>query len=225
MKHLASHVCVALVSLYALGVNAQRRELRWGLIAKAEFNRYNAMGVTGGMQQVYAKKVQPAIGLYSAMDLGRHVFLDASVALSRARYAPNYMQDQVVFTDADIRFTEANININLVLNPRSDKANVFVFGGIQSLYRRWGEERYINGIIANSYWQAVRNMLQAGLGVKCHAGNDFYLQPFLGIRYAGAPQLVYDVRVNQVYFGLVLMKGAEWHHRHRNRYSGCPAAF
>lgn len=225
MKHFARCVLIGVICFYSPGSNAQGTEFRWGLVAKAEFNRYNAMGITGDMRQVYAKKAQPAMGVYSALDVGRRFFIDASVLLSRARYAPNYTEDKMVFMDADIRFTEISINLNLVLNPRSDKANVFVFGGVQSLYRRWGEERYVNGIIANSYWQGMRNMLQAGLGVKCAVGNACYIQPFMGIRYAGTPQLVYDVRLNQVYLGLVVMKGAGCHKHHRNRYSRCPTDF
>lgn len=224
MKHFARCIGMGIIWLCWLGQGARAAEFRWGLAARAEFNRYIAMGVAGDMRQVYAQKAQPAVGLYSALDLGRRFFIDASVLLGRARYAPNYTEDKVVFMDADIRFTQVNISLNLVLNPGSEKASVYLFGGVQSLYRRWGEERYTNGIIANSYWQRTRNMLQAGVGVKCNIGKC-YLQPFAGIRYAGAPQLVYDTRVNQVYIGLIVMKGAQWHRHHRSRYNRCPADF
>jgi hypothetical protein len=202
---------------------AQDKEFRFGLIGKLEFNRLKIENTDNVAQVKYQPGAMGAGGLYTAVNLGQRWFLDASVLLSRAKYTVNYSRLNSTFIDADVRFTEMNLNLNLILNPNSENVHLFLFGGGQLLYRRWGEERFINNVIDKSYWPSSRFMAQAGLGAKCAIGNGFYLQPFAGFRYALEQQLVYDASMNQVFAGLVLCYGIKG--KPKNRYNKCPTDF
>ena len=211
------HICLL------QGLYAQYREFRYGLIGKMEFNRLKIENSENRPEVVYESGAKPAEGIYAAINLRKHWFMDASVLLSRAKYTADYTRAGSTFIDADIRFTQCNLNLNLVLNPDRGKVQVFLFGGGQLLYRRWGEERYINDIVSRSYWPSTRVMAQAGIGFKCAVGRNYYLQPFAGLRYAADQQLVYDASVNQVFAGLVICHGIKG--KKKNRYSKCPVEF
>lgn len=209
--------------LGGISINAQVSEWRFGLIGKLEYNRLKLETADNRILNQNEPGAKAAGGFYVARTLGRHFFADASVAFTRAMYTANFTRNNATLIDADIRFTEINLGLNWVLNPSSEKVNVFLFGGVQILARRWGEERFNNAILANSYWPNSRLMAQTGIGAKCTIGEGIYLQPFFGIRYALEQQLVYDTPFNQYYFGVVLgfgKKGAP-----KNRYGKCPTEF
>jgi hypothetical protein len=223
MKHFGKIFIALVFCLVIFDAHTQNAEFRWGLIGKLEFNRLKIENAENRPEVVYEPGLKGGLGLYTAVNLNRYWFIDASVLLSRAKYSPDYTRGNTVFMDADVRFTQVNLCLNLVLNPRSERANVFLFGGAQLLYRRWGEERYVNDVVANSYWPVTRILTQAGLGVKLAAGRSYYLQPFAGFRYATEQQLVYDASMNQVFVGLVVCKGIKG--KPKNRYNKCPTGF
>lgn len=221
MKHFA-HILYLWISLPILTANAQKQAFRLGIIGKMEFNRLKIENASRQTETVYEPGAHGAAGLYAAAMISKRWFIDASVLLSRASYTPVYISDRAEFTSADIRFTQMNLCLNMELNPAAKKVHFFLFGGVQMLYRRWGEEMYINAVIDRSYWPATRFMPQAGLGARCALGNT-YLQPFMGLRYAAEQQLVYDTSMNQVFTGLVWCFGING--KTRDRYSRCPAEF
>jgi hypothetical protein len=221
MKHFAHIVCLWIL-LPTLTANAQKQAFRLGLIGKLEFNRLKIENTTNQTDVVYEPGAHGAAGLYAAARISKRWFIDASVLLSRASYSPAFIRDNAEFMSADIRFTQMNLCLNMELNPGAQKVNFFVFGGLQMLYRRWGEENYINHVIDRSYWPVTRFMPQAGLGARCALGTS-YLQPFIGLRYAAEQQLVYDTSMNQVFTGLVWCFGIKG--KTRDRYSKCPTDF
>ncbi|MES2618665.1 MAG: hypothetical protein V4613_12355 [Bacteroidota bacterium] len=222
MRTCKKYLLVILTTINCCCLNAQG-ELRYGLITKLEFNRAKIENEANKSVVKYQSPVISANGLYISQSINRRFFVDASVLLSRAKYQLDYRRAGSVFMDADIRFTELNINLNMILNPRAQKLRVFIFGGGQLLYRRWGQERFENDVIANTYWPSTRVMFQFGVGSVFPIGNGFYLQPFVGGRYAYEQQLVYDTNFNQTFVGCVLayqIKG-----RVKDRYRGCPTDF
>lgn len=198
-------------------------ELRYGFITKLEFNRAKIENEANQSEVKYQTPVISANGLYLSKSLGNRFFIDASILLSRAKYQLDYRRAGSTFIDADIRHTELNANLNMFLNPHAEKTRFFVFGGGQLLYRRWGQERFDNNIMANTYWPSTRLMLQFGAGSIFSIGKGFYLQPFVGGRYAFEQQLVYDTNFNQLFAGCVLayqIKG-----KVKDRYRKCPTDF
>lgn len=212
MKVIFTVLIMMLLNLIPVVLSAQG-EFRFGIIGKVESNRLKIENTDNLTEVKNQPGVQGAGGLYAAFKLNRYWFLDASVLLSRAKYTVNYSRLSATFMDADVRFTQTNLNLNLVLNPNSERIQLFLFGGTQLLYRRWGEERFVQHVLDHSYWPAARLMLQGGLGTKievgehCVRGPHLYLQPFAGFRYLPSQNLVYDVSVNQVFAGLVIMRG------------------
>lgn len=202
-------------------------EARLGVIGRIEFNRFAKQQADNTLKDRFQPGVKPASGLYAAFGYGKRWFLDASVLLSRSKYSVNYTDSSAVFMDANVRFTQTNFNINMVLNPRYKKATVFIFGGVQLLFRRWGEERYFNSIVAQSYWPSFRKMIQTGIGVKfpIRHRQSWYIQPFAGLRYTMDRRVVYDVAMNQVFAGIILCKGYKYTKIYKKRYLKCPAQF
>lgn len=223
MRFLSSILLFSFLSTKSVVLGERNPEFRFGLIGKAEFNRLKIENSDNASEVIRQDGAMGAFGLYSALNLGRYWFLDASVLLSRAQYTVNFKRAGAELIDADIRFTQMNLNLNLILNPNSEMIHVFLFGGGQLLYRRWGEERYNNAVVPNSYWPSARILAQAGLGVKCSLGRGFYIQPFAGFRYAVEQQLVYDVSLNQYFAGAVLCYGIK--SRIKDRYRKCPVEF
>lgn len=223
MKKLLGFLLCSLMLLNFQQLRAQVSEWRFGMIGKIEYNR---LKIETPDNKVVSKKEaggKPAAGFYMARTLGNTFFIDGSLAFSRALYTANFTRNNSTLIDADIRFTEINLALNIVLNPRSEKVNLFIYGGGQLLLRRWGEERFNNTVLPNSYWPSSRLLAQTGIGAKCTIGNGTYLQPFVGIRYAFEQQLVYDTPYNQYYFGAVLCFGVK--DAPKNRYKKCPTEF
>lgn len=223
MKNLLGMLFCGLMLFNFQTLNAQVSEWRFGLIGKLEYNRLKLETPDNKVVNQNEPGAKAAGGFYISRTLGSAFFIDGSLAFTRAMYTANFTRNNATLIDANIRFTEINLCLNLVLNPRSEKVNVFLFGGGQLLARRWGEERFNNAVVPNSYWPNSRFMAQAGMGAKCAIGNGTYLQPFVGFRYALEQQLVYDTPLNQYYFGAVLcfgVKGAP-----KNRYNKCPTEF
>jgi hypothetical protein len=223
MRNVLSMIPVLIFVSVCMAATAQVSELRVGLMGKIEFNRLRVENADNKAGTRFQPGFRSATGFYIAKTMGRMFFADASVLLSRAKYMVNYVHDGSTFMDADVRYTELNLSLNMILNPGSSNVKLFILGGGQLLVRRWGEERFANSVIGNTYWPATRLMAHAGLGAKCNIGSGFYLQPFAGLRYSPDQQLVYDVPINQYYFGAVLCYGIKG--KARNRYGGCPTDF
>ena len=223
MKHFIRALFAGLFLLIFAPAQSQNSEFRWGLIGKLEFNRLKIETAENLTQAEYEPGLKAGAGLYAAVNLSKRWFIDASVLLTRAKYSPDFKRSDAVFIDADVRFTQVNLCLNLVLNPNAQKVQAFAFGGTQALFRRWGEERYTNDIIPDSYWPVSRTMMQAGMGLKCAVGPSNYLQPFVGLRHTLEQQLVYDVSLNQVFAGLVFCHGIKG--KAKPRYNKCPADF
>lgn len=221
-KFLDFFFCVFLLGNYQ-SLNAQVSEWRFGVIGKMAYNRLKIETPDNKVLNQNEPGAKAGGGFYVARTLGNTFFVDGSVVFTRALYTANFTRNSAILIDADIRFTEINLCLNLVLNPKSEKVNVFLFGGGQLLVRRWGEERFNNAVVPKSYWPNSRFMAQAGLGAKCNIGNAVYVQPFVGFRYALEQQLVYDTPLNQYYFGAVLCFGAKG--QPKNRYKKCPTEF
>ncbi|MDI1232667.1 MAG: hypothetical protein PSX81_00140 [bacterium] len=223
MRQLLGWLICSLVLFNLPKLNAQVSEWRFGLIGKIAYNRLKLETPDNRVVNQKEPGGKAAGGFYIARTLGNTFFIDGSVVFTRAMYTPNFTRNNATLIDANIRFTEVNLALNLILNPRSETVNVFLFGGGQLLYRRWGEERFNNAVLANSYWPNSRLLVQAGLGAKCTIRNGLYLQPFIGLRYALEQQLVYDTSMNQYYFGAVLCFGAKG--KPKNKYNKCPTDF
>jgi hypothetical protein len=223
MKNLLGFLSIGLWLLNAQLSQAQVSEWRFGVIGKMEYNRLKKETPDNKVVSQNEPGAKAAGGFYIARTLGNTFFIDGSVLFTRALYTANFTRNNAILIDADIRFTEINLALNLVLNPKSEKVNVFLFGGGQLLVRRWGEERFNNAVVPNAFWPKSRFMAQGGLGAKCTIGNTVYLQPFVGFRYALEQQLVYDTPLNQYYFGVVLCFGAKG--QPKNRYKKCPTEF
>ncbi len=202
---------------------AQVSEFRYGVIGKLEYNRLKVESVDNKVSTQFEPGAKPAGGLYMAKTLGKTFFLDASLVFSRAFYTVNFTRNNATFMDANVRFTEVNMNLNLILNPNAENVNIFIFGGGQLLLRRWGEERFNNAVLPKTYWPSSRFLAQGGLGCKFKSGKSSYFQPFVGFRYALEQQLVYDVPANQYYLGLVFCFGAKG--QPKNKYKRCPTEF
>lgn len=220
MKKLFGFLFCALMIDNHHSLKAQVSEWRFGVIGKMEYNRLKVETTNNKVLNQNEPGAKAAGGFYVARTLGNTFFVDGSVVFSRALYTANFTRNSATFIDADIRFAEINLCLNLVLNPKSEKVNVFVYGGGQFLARRWGEERYQNAVVPNSYWPKSRYLIQAGLGAKCTIGKAIYLQPFVGFRYALEQQLVYYTPLNQFYFGTVLCLGLKG--KPKNNYIKCP---
>lgn len=198
-------------------------EKRFGIITKAELNRLKVENTANQTEIRNAESWMSANGIYMSGSLSRFCFIDASVLLSRARYEVNYARDNAVFLNADLRFLETNLHLNLILNPRSEKLKVYGFGGMQLLSRRWGEETFIDHALARTFWPSSRVMYEAGAGMIWQASPVISLQPFGGFRYAVKQQVVYDVNLNQWFAGLVL--GFNIKGKPKDRYRKCPTDF
>jgi hypothetical protein len=219
-------ICVLITGYLAMQASFCQIEVRLGIIGRIELNRLAKQQADNTLKERFQPGVIPASGLYAAFGYGKRWFLDASVLLSRSKYSVNYKDSSSVFMDADVRFTQTNFNINMILNPHYKKATLFIFGGVQLLNRRWGEERYIHAIVAQSYWPSFRTMAQAGMGVKFPIGRrSWYMQPFAGLRYTMNRRVVYDVSMNQVFAGVIICKGFKHKKIYKKRYLKCPAQF
>jgi len=223
MKRFLIFLFQTIIIYSTASLKAQVSEWRFGVIGKMEYNRLKIETPDNKVLNQNEPGAKAAGGFYVARTLGNTFFIDGSVVFTRALYTANFTRNSAILIDADIRFTEINLCLNLVLNPKSEKVNVFLYGGGQLLVRRWGEERFNNAVVPKSYWPKSRFMAQAGLGAKCTIGNAVYLQPFVGFRYALEQQLVYDTPLNQYYFGAVLCFGAKG--QPKNRYKKCPTEF
>jgi len=165
----------------------------------------------------------PAVGAYISQSLGKRFFMDFSLLLSRAKYDVGYKIANVEMVSADIRFTQFNANLNYIINPKAYNTKVFAFGGIQYLYRRWGEENYINDVIANSYWPTNRIQTQMGIGAKIYSTSSLVFQPFVGMRMNNKKQLIYDTQNNQLFIGFIL--GIKSVKTKKRNYNKCPNSF
>lgn len=196
--------------LFGIKSDAQKSFFSYGIIDKLELNRSKSFNGQNEGSVKNQTPVKNAFGIYVAKSISNRMSIDASFVSSRATYSVNYKSDNAVFKNADIRFFEANLNANLILNPNATNNYFFVFGGLQYLQRNWGEERFINTVIPNTYWPASRTMIQTGLGMKFYLGkhcvrdNDNVIQPFVGMRFIKDKYVVYDTPLNQLFIGVVL---------------------
>ena len=198
-------------------------EFTFGLIGKLEFNKFNTIN-DNVLNTQMSSSPQIAFGFNSSKSISKRIFLDASVLLSRAKYNLNYNQDYSQMINADIRFTQINLNLNYIINPRSEKIKLYLFAGVQNLYRRWGEENYINSILANSYWPNNRIQTQFGIGARMYSLNsNLFIQPFAGLRFNGNQQIIYDTPNNQFFTGVVI--GIKHTKNKKNNYNKCPTEF
>lgn len=204
-------------------VHAQS-EFTYGVISKLEFNKFKTNFQS---ESIVKNEIQttpmPAIGAYISQSLGNKLFMDFSLLISRAKYDVGYKIANVEMVKADIRFTQFNANLNYIVNPKAYKTKLYAFGGVQNLYRRWGEENYINEVIANSYWPTNRLQTQLGLGAKIYSNSSIIFQPFVGLRMNNKNQLIYDTQNNQIFMGIVI--GIKAIKNKKRNYNKCPRAF
>ncbi len=218
-------IIISLVFLFSfLNLKAQS-EFNFGIVGKLEINKFNSIQSNDMMlTKTYHTNPQLAYGLYISKSLNKRFFLDGSVLLSRAKYDLNYISNTSTFINADIRLTEVNLNINYTINPNNENTKWFLFAGIQNLYRRWGEENYINSVLSNSYWPSNRIQYQTGFGTRFYLNNSkLFFQPFAGIRLNPKKEIIYDTENNQIFIGLVI--GFKRIKNNKNRYNKCPTEF
>lgn len=175
------------------------------------------------LQKQNSKQIHAAIGLYSFAHFNQHWFADVAVSASRSNFQLNYLEGNARMTEASIRNCEIDLGLNYLFNPSSRGAKLYAFAGPQLLFRRWGEETFVNRVIDNSYWPDFRVQGQAGLGCRIQTGQRHFLQVFTGLRYSGRKQIIYDTPINQVYLGCnfgFTIQGSS-----KDRYRKCPTEF
>ncbi len=191
---------------------------------KTELNYYLS---NSNSEQILQKKstqqLEVAIGLYSFAQLSQHWFTDIAVSASKSNFQLNYTEGNAQFTQANIRNCELDLGLNYIFNPNSRGIKLYAFAGPQLLFRRWGEETFINRVLDNAYWPDFRIQGQAGLGIRMPAGQHQFLQLFTGLRYSGRKHVIYDTPINQVYLGCNF--GFTFQGSSRDRYRKCPTEF
>lgn len=191
---------------------------------KTELNYYTSNSNTEQtLQKKSAQQLQLALGLYSFAQLSEHWFTDLSVSASRSNFQLNYTEGNAQFTQATIRNCEFDLGLNYIVNPNSRGIKLYAFAGPQLLFRRWGEETFINRVLDNAYWPDFRVQGQAGLGIRIPSGQQHFLQLYSGLRYSGIKKVIYDTPINQVYLGCNF--GIAFQGSSRDRYRKCPTEF
>jgi hypothetical protein len=176
-----------------------------GLIAKEELNIIANANTTDGQRTSQVQRMQlPAWGLSMWKCLGSHLSLHSSLLLSRAYYNVNYNEGSAVFYDADLRFTQVNLNLEYSFGGVNETVKPYIFGGAQFLYRRYGTETFKNGIINNAYWPTARLQAQTGIGVLFQDHGTIGIRPFIGVRFNLRNSLVYDKSLNQIFSGIAI---------------------
>ncbi len=199
---------------------------RYGLggSIKTELNYFSSNNNSEqSLQRQTSKQVQVAIGVYGFAQFNQHWFADAAISASRSTFQLNYLEGNARMTEASIRNCEIDLGLNYLFNPNSRGAKLYAFAGPQLLFRRWGEETFINRVIDNAYWPDFRVQGQAGLGCRIPTGQHNFLQIFTGLRYSGRKQIIYDTPINQVYIGCNF--GFNIQGNSKDRYRKCPTEF
>jgi hypothetical protein len=96
-----------------------------------------------------------------------------------------------------------DVRLNQFIFQNKNHSGLYVSAGIQNLYRRWGEENYINDIVPNTYWPNNRLVYSLGLGYNSNfKKNSFRL--LVGSNYNPSIDTVYDVKWYQHHFSIIL---------------------
>ncbi|MFM6982963.1 MAG: hypothetical protein ACKOXF_02445 [Chitinophagaceae bacterium] len=216
-------LAISLISL-VLFQNVNSQTFGIGGSIKTELNYFSSNNNSEQtLQKNSTKQLQLALGLYSFAKLSEHWFTDLAVSASRSNFQLNYKEGNAQFTQASIRNCEVDLGLSYIFNPNSRGIKLYAFAGPQLLFRRWGEETFINRVLDNAYWPDFRVQGQAGLGIRIPSGQQHFLQLFSGLRYSGRKQVIYDTPINQVYLGCnfgFAFKGSS-----RDRYKKCPTEF
>lgn len=183
-------------------------EFRYGILLKLENNKGIGFNSDGSSLIQRQKPMNLAGGIYTAYGIGKRVFFDASLNLTRAKYIVNYVDGNSQFLDADVRKTELDLHVNVILNP-DQKVCFYIGTGIEWQFRRWGEERYMNSIIQGTYWPDSRIVYQnvAGLFIKTSQGTG--IQLFAGLNYNPEKLVIYDTEWNQTFVGMTITRNIQ----------------
>lgn len=127
-------------------------------------------------------------------------FLRAGLMLQKRNYKLNYTQGMATFTNSNLNLTELELSFGKYLFSRGRDVGFYVNGGIQTLFRNWGEEVYREDIIPKTYWANIRlsSMMGAGYSVMTDGGMKISFgagrNDFLGSMMAT------DLRAHQYFF-------------------------
>lgn len=175
----------------------------------------NGLGKTELQDQVFT-----AIGLQLNYITDNGLMIQNTVHLSRAKYMVNYQDNSSQFLDADIRFTEWDIHLCALLN-KTGTYRPYIGLGPELLFRRWGEERYINSIIPGTYWPNLRVSAQAVAGLLMGNPGEKWLNVYAGLNLNPNKNLPYDTFINQVFLGLSVGKSIEFKRNKRASRKKC----
>ena len=190
-----------------------------GITAKLEMNALQTMGTDGRDVRQFEKSPGGAYGLAVAQSLGKRLFGELSFLSTRAVYNPNISVGNTSMQKADLRLFQTNATINAWLS-NGNFARIYAFGGLQHMYRRWGEEYYTNAALQDSRWPNHRLQVTAGLGVGVKCTQNIYARIFSGLRYNPVQTLIYDTPMNQVFTGISVFW--QWEKSAKPAYYKCP---
>ena len=218
MKTRFVAVTCILLGFILLPAHAQMT-MQAGVQLRSEWNAYHVTQSDGASTRHLNGQPDIAYGIVLSQYFKPRFFGECAFNFTKARYEVNQTVGSSVFQKANIRFIQTNLNFGYHLFSNK-KINPYVFGGMQFLHRRWGEEYYLGSLIQDSRWPNQRLLIQSGLGIAFPVAEKLHMRLFAGLRHNLHQSLIYDTPMNQIFTGFALL--AAWQSNPKPNYVKCP---
>jgi len=188
-----------LIIFLTVVISAKGQTWYSGLILREDLNIFKIPNMPD--KQISGLELQPGIGIGTHFSKrNKLIGWSAELFLTRASYKLNYSSGGNIFEKAELWLLNSQGQIEYF--PKNK--NFFTFGGIQLSTRRYGNEYYIDGVVANSIWPKNRVFFQMGLGNDFKINNIGQLRFLTGLRFNPNDNfLLYDKLINQIYASAV----------------------